>query len=144
MVSNFDHVTVVVTDVDAAKHFFGLLGFEQDKAVVISGPEMDEYLDIPGVVADHVTLVLADAHPRQETQLLHYRSPAVGVDDGSGDLLRTGFNHLCFKVPSVDDTITHLEAAGLSPRNQPMSFNNRRIVFFEGPSDVVVEFAEWI
>ena len=39
MVQRFDHVTVVVRDLDAARAFFELLGFKEDKAVVISGRE---------------------------------------------------------------------------------------------------------
>ena len=38
MIKHFDHVTIVVTDVESAKRFFGLLGFEEDKSVVIAGP----------------------------------------------------------------------------------------------------------
>ena len=75
MISNFDHVTVVVVDVDEAVNFFGLLGFELDRSVVISGPVMDAYMGVPGIVADHITLVIPGSEPRQEVQLLHYRSP---------------------------------------------------------------------
>jgi catechol 2,3-dioxygenase-like lactoylglutathione lyase family enzyme len=35
MIKHFDHVTIVVRDVEAAKQFFGLLGFKRDKSVVI-------------------------------------------------------------------------------------------------------------
>ena len=41
MIQRFDHVTVVVRDPDQARRFFGLLGFAEDKAVVIKGPVMD-------------------------------------------------------------------------------------------------------
>jgi catechol 2,3-dioxygenase-like lactoylglutathione lyase family enzyme len=41
-----DHVTVAVTDMPAAARFFGLLGFELDRDVVISGPVMDCYMGI--------------------------------------------------------------------------------------------------
>ena len=37
MVTRFDHVTIAVRDLDRAKAFFALLGFVEDKAVVISG-----------------------------------------------------------------------------------------------------------
>ena len=37
MLRNFDHVTIAVRDVAAAKRFFGLLGFREEKEVVISG-----------------------------------------------------------------------------------------------------------
>jgi catechol 2,3-dioxygenase-like lactoylglutathione lyase family enzyme len=38
MIQRFDHVTIVVRDLDQARRFFGLLGFTEDKAVVIKGP----------------------------------------------------------------------------------------------------------
>ena len=144
MVSNFDHVTLVVTDVEEATKFFGLLGFELDRAVVISGPRMDAYMGVPGIEADHVTLVIPGSKPRQEIQLLHYRNPSVTRDDGSGVLDRTGFNHFCFAVDDLDAAVERLVAAGVELRNTPMTFNDRRLVFLHGPSDVVVELAEWV
>ena len=36
MVKAFDHVTIVVRDVEAAKRFFALLGFKEIKSVVIN------------------------------------------------------------------------------------------------------------
>ena len=41
MIKNFDHVTVVVDDLADARRFFGLLGFKESAAVVISGTVMD-------------------------------------------------------------------------------------------------------
>ena len=40
MVKHIDHVTVVVQDVEKAKEFFGLLGFEEEKNVTISGEKL--------------------------------------------------------------------------------------------------------
>ena len=105
MVSNFDHVTVVVTEVEEATRFFGRLGFRQERSTVISGPAMEAYMGVRGIEADHITLVIPDADPRQELQLLCYRAPQAIVDEGSGDLARTGFNHVCFRVRSVDANV---------------------------------------
>ncbi len=144
MISNFDHLTIVVTDVAEARRFFGLLGFQETQAVVISGAEMDEYMGVDGLEADHITMAIPESSPRQEIQLLHYRSPAVTVDPGSGQLTRTGFNHVCFRVPDLDAAVETLADAGIKPRNEPMVFHDRKLVFIDGPSDVVVEFAEWL
>jgi hypothetical protein len=35
--SGFDHVTIAVTDLEKAMRFFGLLGFHETKATVVSG-----------------------------------------------------------------------------------------------------------
>jgi len=144
MVSNFDHVTMSVTDLDEARRFFGALGFVEDRAVVIAGQAMDAYMGIPHLEADHVTLVIPDAEPRQEIQLLRLHSPTATVDDDSGDLARTGFNHVCFRVPNLEATLATVVDAGFHQRNTPMSFHDRKLVFLDGPEGVVVELAEWI
>ena len=47
--------------VEESREFYGLLGFEEEKAVVISGPQFATYMGVDGMEADHVTLVLAGA-----------------------------------------------------------------------------------
>lgn len=37
MLTHFDHVTIVVRDVASAKAFFALLGFAEERSLVISG-----------------------------------------------------------------------------------------------------------
>jgi catechol 2,3-dioxygenase-like lactoylglutathione lyase family enzyme len=138
----FDHMTVVVTDLEEAKRFFGLLGFVERIAVVASGEEISRYMGIPGWEADHVTLVLEGAPVHQEVQLLTFHRPAATVDAGAGTLTRTGFNHVCFRVSDVDAILAHLTAHGITPRNDIFDFHDRRLVFLDGPG-VVVELAEW-
>ena len=70
MVRNFDHVTIAVRDVDAAKRFFALLGFEEQISVVIAGKMFADYMGIPGIEAEHVTMVLKDSQPRLEVEQL--------------------------------------------------------------------------
>ena len=138
----FDHMTVVVTDLDAARQFFGLLGFVERIAVVASGEEIARYMGIPHWEADHVTLVLEGAPVHQEVQLLFFHHPAAAVDTGEGTLARTGFNHVCFRVNDLDAMLARLSEHGIGPRNDVMEFHDRRLVFLDGPG-VVVELAEW-
>ena len=58
MVRKFDHVTIVVLDVEAAKRFFALLGFKETTSVVISGKAMEDYMGVKDIEADHVTLAI--------------------------------------------------------------------------------------
>ncbi|MGP8058212.1 MAG: VOC family protein [Acidimicrobiales bacterium] len=139
----FDHVTLAVSDLDGAKRFFALLGFDEDKEVVVSGPEMSAYMGIEGWEAEHVTLVLTGAPVRQEVQLLRFHSPPIRLDAASGDLTRTGFSHVCFRVSDLDATVARVRSGGVRTRNEIMDFHDRRLVFLEGPDGVVVELAEW-
>jgi catechol 2,3-dioxygenase-like lactoylglutathione lyase family enzyme len=141
MVKAFDHVTIVVRDVDAAKRFFALLGFKEIKSVVISGNVMDDYMGIKGLKADHVTLAIENPHT--EVQLLHYHHPQAITDANISKLNKVGFNHVCFRVDDLDAEIARLTAAGVTLRNTMMDFNSRKLVFLNGPEDVTVELAEW-
>jgi catechol 2,3-dioxygenase-like lactoylglutathione lyase family enzyme len=141
MIRKFDHVTIVVRDVEAAKRFFGLLGFKEVKSVVISGQVMDDYMGIQGLEADHVTLAIEDPHT--EVQLLHYHHPAAIADADAGKLNKVGFNHICFGVDDLDAEVARLTAAGVALRNKVMDFHSRKLVFLRGPEDITVELAEW-
>ena len=138
----FDHMTVVVEDLDHAKAFFALLGFVERVAVVASGPTVSDYMGIPDWESDHVTLVLEGAPVHQEIQLLRFHQPPVRPDPGAGTLSRTGFNHVCFRVDDLDAMLAHLAAHGVTPRNEVLDYHQRKLVFLDGPG-IVVELAEW-
>ena len=143
MVKSFDHVTIVVHDVDAAKRFFAALGFEEVKSVVISGKVMEDYMGVKGIEAEHVTLALEYATPRTEVQLLRYHHPDALPDPNVGELNKVGFNHICFSVDDLAAEVAKLEAAGFRLRNEIMDFHNRKLVFVYGPENVTIELAQW-
>lgn len=143
MIKHFDHVTIVVRDVEAAKQFFGLLGFREDKSVVIAGQQFSAYMGVNDIEAEHVTLALADVSPRTEVQLLKYRRPDPLPDPNIGNLSKLGFNHVCFAVDDLEAEVVRLEARGVKLRNEVMEFHDRKLVFLSGPEGVTVELAEW-
>ncbi len=143
MIKHFDHVTIVVSDVDEAKRFFGLLGLEEAFSVVISGEIIERYMGIPGLEAEHVTLVLPDASPRMEVQLLKYRQPDSTSDPKINDLTRLGFNHVCFAVDDIEAAIRKLKAGGVEMLNDVMDFHDRKLVFMRGPEGITLELSEW-
>jgi catechol 2,3-dioxygenase-like lactoylglutathione lyase family enzyme len=143
MVKHFDHVTIVVRDLDRAKRFFGLLGFKEAIVVVISGEAIDKYMGVKGMEADHVTLVLEHAEPRAEIQLLCYRRPAALSDPHIRDLNKLGFNHVCFAVEDIEAEVAKMRAGGFETRNEIMDFHDRKLVFLAGPEGITVELCEW-
>jgi catechol 2,3-dioxygenase-like lactoylglutathione lyase family enzyme len=143
MVRRFDHVTIVVTDMEKAKKFFGLLGFEEVMSVVISGEQFSSYMAIEGIEAEHVTLALANASPRVEVQLLKYRHPDPLVDANITNLSRIGFNHVCFAVDDMEAELQKLRANGIKPLNEVLDFHDRKLIFIPGPEGVTLELSEW-
>ncbi|MGJ0531822.1 VOC family protein [Methylocystis sp.] len=142
MVKTFDHITVVVRDIEAAKSFFALLGFEEIQSSIISGKAMEDYMGVKDIEADHITLAIENPHA--EVQLLHYRHPSAIVDADSAHLNKLGFNHICFAVEDIEAEVRRLTAAGVRLRNRIMEFHNRKLVFLCGPEDVTVELAQWL
>jgi catechol 2,3-dioxygenase-like lactoylglutathione lyase family enzyme len=143
MVKSFDHVTIVVRDLEKAKAFFALLGFKETTVAIASGKVMEDYMGVAGIEADHVTLALENVTPHTEVQLLHYRQPQPLPDPNIARLNKLGFNHVCFAVDDLDAEIAKLTAAGIELRNRVMEFHNRKLVFLRGPEDITVQLAEW-
>jgi catechol 2,3-dioxygenase-like lactoylglutathione lyase family enzyme len=143
MVKHFDHATFVVRDIEAAKQFFGLLGFKEDKSAVISGERFARYMGVEGMEAEHVTLVLSEAVPRAELQLLKYRHPEAIPDPQIRNLARLGFNHICFTVDDLEAEVERLKARGVKLRSEVLDFHSRKLVFLSGPEGVTVELAQW-
>lgn len=142
-VTNLDHVTVCVSDLAAARRFFGLLGLQEDKAVVISGEPFASYMGLAEIEADHVTLVLPGASPRFEVQLLHYRRPAAVSDASIARLDKLGFNHICFAVNDIGAMVENLRVNGVEVRGELKGFHDRHLVFVTGPDNITVELAQW-
>ena len=143
MVKHFDHLTIVVRDVDRAKTFFGVLGFKETTSVVIAGEPFASYMGVPGIEAEHVTLVLENASPRTEIQLLRYLHPEPLRDPNIRDLHKLGMNHVCFAVEDVEAEVAKLAKNGFKARNEIMDFHSRKLVFIDGPEGVTVELSQW-
>ena len=143
MLKRFDHLTIVVRDIEQAKAFFAVLGFKEAMSVVITGEPFATYVGVPDIRADHVTLVLENVSPRTEIQLLHYQHPAALPDPHIRDLHKLGMNHICFAVDDIEAEVAKLRAKGFKTRNEIMDFHSRKLVFIEGPEGVTVELAEW-
>jgi catechol 2,3-dioxygenase-like lactoylglutathione lyase family enzyme len=143
MLTRFDHLTIVVRDVDRAKTFFELLGFKQAISVIIAGEPFASYMGVPDIEAEHVTMVLENVSPRTEIQLLRYRHPEPLPDPHIRDLHKLGMNHICFAVDDIDAEVAKLRTNGFKTRNEIMDFHSRKLVFIEGPEGVTVELSQW-
>jgi catechol 2,3-dioxygenase-like lactoylglutathione lyase family enzyme len=144
MVRNPDHVTVAVADAAAAIRFFALLGFQEDHVVAIDGGEPARYMGMPGMKAQHITLVLEGAEPRFEIQLLQFDpSPPDDPGEHPTNLRRRGYNHLAFRVDDIEAATRDLEANGVKMLSDEMDYISRRLRLFEGPEGITLELVQW-
>jgi catechol 2,3-dioxygenase-like lactoylglutathione lyase family enzyme len=144
---NPDHVTIAVADAAPAIEFFTLLGFRLDHVATIDGGEPAAYMGMPGMKAQHITLVLDGAEPHFEIQLLAF-DPTPGPDADPGEhptnLRRRGYNHLAFRVENIESATAHLVAHGVTLLSDEMDYISRKLRLFEGPEGITLELVEWV
>ncbi len=100
-------------------------------------------MGIDGIEAEHVTMVLANASPRMEVQLLKYHHPDPIPDPNISNLTKLGYNHVCFTVDNIEAEVEKLTANGVEILNDIMDFHDRKLVYFSGPEGVILELSEW-
>ena len=145
MLRNPDHVTVAVADGAAAIEFFELLGFRKQHVAVIDGGAPAQYMGMPDMKADHITLELEGSDPYFEIQLLVFDPiPADDPGEHPTNLRRRGYNHLAFRVDDITAVSAHLEANGVTMLSEEMDYISRRLRFFEGPEGITLELVEWV
>lgn len=145
VVTNPDHVTIAVADAAPAIAFFALLGFREEHVTTIDGGEPAEYMGMPGMKAQHITLALEASDPRFEIQLLEFE-PSPGADPGEHptNLRRRGYNHLAFRVDDIEAVTARLEANGVTMLSEQMNYISRKLRFIEGPERITIELVQWV
>jgi catechol 2,3-dioxygenase-like lactoylglutathione lyase family enzyme len=143
MLLNPDHVTIAVTNADTAIAFFALLGFRKTHVATIDGGVPAQFMGMPAMKAQHITLVLDGADPHFEIQLLAF-DPPPATDPGAHptNLRKLGFNHLAFRVDDMEATTAHLVANGVTMLNDEMDYIGRKLRFFEGPEGITFELVQ--
>jgi len=142
---NPDHVTIAVSNAATAIEFFELLGFRKQHVVTIDGGLPAQYMGMPDMKAQHITLALEGCEPRFEIQLLEF-DPTPPDDEGAHptNRRRRGYNHVAFRVDDIGAATTHLVANGVQMLSEEMDYISRRLRFFEGPEGITLELVQWV
>ena len=143
MILNPDHVTIAVADAGPAIEFFKLFGFKKGHVATIDGGDPARYMGMPGMKAQHITLVLEGSDPHFEIQLLQFDPPS-GTDPGAHptNLRQRGFNHLAFRVDDIEADTARLVANGVRMLSDEMDYISRKLRLFEGPEGITFELVQ--
>jgi catechol 2,3-dioxygenase-like lactoylglutathione lyase family enzyme len=137
----FDHLGVVVDDLDAVTNFFVALGFERDGGTSVEGEVVDKINGLDGVRADVMMVRTPDRTGKLE--LVKYHAPAD--DNGVHPLPpnRLGFRHICLEVEDLSAIVGELRGKGFDPVGEVADYGNvYRLVYVRGPEGLIVEFAQ--
>ena len=137
----FEHVGVVVEDLDAAVAFFVGLGFENEGRFFVDGETVDGINGLDGVRADVVMVRTPDRSGRLE--LVKYHAPA---DDQGVHALppnRLGFRHIAIEVDDLNGLVDGLRDDGFDTVGEVRDYGDAyRLVYVRGPEGLIVEFAQ--
>jgi catechol 2,3-dioxygenase-like lactoylglutathione lyase family enzyme len=151
VISGFDHITIVVSNLELSVKFYtDLLGFEETGRAPLEGKWIDAILRTEGVDAEVVYLVPPDKEPRLE--LLCFRSPR-GEPIAKNALPNTiGLRHVAFQVDDIASFISRLKAADVPLLSDPVTLpadvesgasKQKTLCYFLDPDSVLLEAAQY-
>jgi catechol 2,3-dioxygenase-like lactoylglutathione lyase family enzyme len=137
----FDHVGVVVDDLDAVTAFFADLGFEPGGKMVVDGDIVDGINGLDGVRAEVVMVQTPDRTGKLE--LVKYVTPADENEPQPLPPNRHGFRHICIEVEDLDGIVDRLREQGLDLVGEARDYGTSyRLCYLRGPEGLIVELAE--
>lgn len=145
----FDHVGVVVDDLDAVAAFFLDLGFESEGRWQVEGETVDKINGLDGVRAEVMMVRTPDGSGKLE--LVKYHAPADTTDnmDDKGayplPANRLGFRHIAIEVNDLNTIVTGLRGKGFDTVGEARDYEDSyRLCYVRGPEGMIVELAERI
>ena len=112
-----DHITLNVTDIEAATEFYKGLGME-----------------VEGTLDDGDIVFLTNGDPDRPLQ--------IQLDTVHGEM-KPGLNHIAFSTETVEEDAKEIRAGGIEGLHDPFlqSRSGRTIFTFEAPDGVGLQFA---
>jgi catechol 2,3-dioxygenase-like lactoylglutathione lyase family enzyme len=142
-VLRFDHVGVVVDDLDAVAAFFLALGFESEGRGLVAGEAVDKINRLDGVRAELVMVRTPDGSGKLE--LVKYHAPADHTGSPSAPANRLGFRHIAIEVNDLDTIVDGLRDKGFDSVGEVRDVEDTyRLCYVRGPEGLIVELAEQI
>ena len=145
----FDHVGVVVDDLDAVAAFFADLGFEREGRMMVEGETVDKINGLEGVRAELMMVRTPDRSGALE--LVKYHAPTdntVDTDDTGRRPLpanRLGFRHIAIEVNDLNAIVAELRGKGFDTVGEVRDYEDSyRLCYVRGPEGLIVELAEQI
>ncbi len=139
----FDHVGVVVDDLDAVAAFFLALGFEREGSGLVEGETVDKINGLDGVRAEVVMVRTPDGSGRLE--LVKYHAPADNEGVHPWPANRLGFRHIAIEVNDLNTIVDGLRDKGFGTVGEVRDYEDAyRLCYVRGPEGLIVELAEQI
>ena len=139
----FDHVGVIVEDLDAAAEFFLALGFEHGGRGEVEGEWVDKIVGLDGVKSEFVFVRTPDRSGSLE--LIKFHAPSDNEAPHFLPANRHGFRHIAIEVDDLNAIVDGLRDNGFDLVGEVRDYEDiYRLCYVRGPEGLIVELAEKI
>lgn len=142
MILRPDHLNIVVSDLDAAKRFFVLLGCTEGISSRLDAGFLEKVTGIGGASGRFVAL----EHPGSNLalELLQF-DQGPPPEHGVGEANRIGFRHLAFAVTDIETEVARLKGHGVSFIGEVQTWEKtgKKLIYLHGPDDILIELAQY-
>jgi catechol 2,3-dioxygenase-like lactoylglutathione lyase family enzyme len=137
----FDHVGVVVDDLEAAVAFFLDLGLEREGGGFAEGEWVDKIIGLDGARVEFAMVRTPDGSGKLELVKFHEAADDDAAHPWPAN--RLGFRHVCIEVEDVNAIVGELREKGFDTVGEVQDFEDvYRLCYVRGPEGLIVELAE--
>jgi len=137
-----DNVLIVVNDLEAAKAFFIVLGFELEGEATVEGPFVDRLIDLQNVRATLAMMRTPDGHGRIELDKFH-TPEAIRTGPEKAPVNELGIRRIMLAVDDIDDMVERLLAHGSELVGEVVQYEDTyRLAYIRGPEGIMVALSE--
>lgn len=142
-VQHFDHVGIVVDDLELVTAFFVDLGFERSGSMRLEDKWIDRVVRLDGVQLEMVSVSAPDGSGRIELTKFHRPADPAAAQGPLAN--RLGIRHIAYIVDDLDSVVERLRGRGVETVGEIVDFENIfRLCYIGGPEGLIVELAERI
>ena len=138
---SFEHVGVVVNDLETVAQFFAALGFDRGEPFEVGGPWVDR---INGVESTRVTGMFVTAPDGSGAmELIEFHEPTRVQDPVNLPANAHGFRHIAYRVSDMDEMVARVRSAGYELVGEVVNYEDVFLLaYVRGPEGLIVELAQ--
>jgi catechol 2,3-dioxygenase-like lactoylglutathione lyase family enzyme len=138
----FDHIGVVVDDLDAVTDFFVALGFELENRWPADGEELGKIVGLAGARTEAAMVRAPDGSGKLELVKFVVPADPDGVP-APQPANRPGFRHIAVEIKDLATVVDRLRGQGFATVGEVVDFAGAyRLCYVHGPEGLIVELAE--
>lgn len=137
----FDHLGLVVDDLEVVAAFFTGLGFTRDDLGQSSGDWVDRIVGLPATIEDLVLISARDGTGHIE--LTKFRAPVSAGEPQELPSNAYGLRHVAYRVTDVNETVARARELGYDLVGEVADYRDLfRLAYVRGPEGLILELTE--